>query len=299
MSFFKKKKRGIEQLVEFCLTPTPFATEYKEAVSKIAAELQAEPQCAQEVAQLLDELFRCRSHCITKALDVALALKPSPELAEIVQRILAADAVAPAPPNPRFQPDTIGSGKVGWSGESLSRAHDRAREALRAWGVAPRSDPDEEKRRQVEQTASKVSTESIDEKRLADLIKRFASGERDARGFGVQQYDLTGAAKKMGESALPIIRSLLEQDLNGPIGRAAVIAMSGVRSPKIFPLVELACSSTYSAVSASAIQALGDQTRTGSMDLRRETQDWARERLAAGANPALMRFSNCTDPGWK
>jgi hypothetical protein len=90
---------------------------------------------ARALAGLMRELSSCRSPGILDALRAAMELEAVPELISVARDLLTAPPTVPMPPKLRFTPQIAGGGRVGWDDGCAADIRERAREALRGWGV--------------------------------------------------------------------------------------------------------------------------------------------------------------------
>lgn len=84
------------------------------------------------------------------------------------------------------------------------------------------------------------------ESEITGMIKDFVSP--NGRTHGSQ---LSNAVKRIGAPAIPVLKKLLEGDLNGEVGYAVVLALNGASeeiNDQVLPLIALAFTSLYPAV---------------------------------------------------
>jgi len=89
---------------------------------------------------------------------------------------------------------------------------------------------------------------SSDQLELAQMLKEFI--QKTGRVHGM---DLEKKVGKMGPTAAPLFRRLLEVDLNGDTGQGVIMALKGMDPAFALPIVSLALTSTYGGVRNPAI----------------------------------------------
>ncbi|MGM0669047.1 MAG: hypothetical protein ACQET1_04960, partial [Gemmatimonadota bacterium] len=67
------------------------------------------------LAALIRELLACRSPKIILVLQAARQVAPTNELISAVEAVARASELTEAPANPRFNPEIVGEGRVGWT----------------------------------------------------------------------------------------------------------------------------------------------------------------------------------------
>lgn len=86
---------------------------------------------------------------------------------------------------------------------------------------------------------------------LADMLKAFVEKTGAVHGMDIERK-----VSELGPEAVPILRRLLEVDLNGDVGGGVVFALKGMRADLALPLVGLALTSSYGSVRKPAINYL-------------------------------------------
>jgi hypothetical protein len=85
-------------------------------VNQAVEELRREGEPgSRALAVLIRELMDCRSPKITYVLAAAGQATPTPELLDAVRAVAETSELTEAPANPRFTPEIIGGGRVGWT----------------------------------------------------------------------------------------------------------------------------------------------------------------------------------------
>lgn len=107
-------------------------------------------------------------------------------------------------------------------GGEVEKLRSLARSALANWHVDAHSDMASIIEVQREQVVSRVPIASAEQQNLLAAI-----ADRNSQG-----YMIGDLAREMGDSALPVIRSLLEQDLHGELG----LGVSAIARPRWPPL---------------------------------------------------------------
>jgi len=225
--------RGVATIIEVCSRNDLLGDSL---LNQGISELKNEgTQGAQALAGLIHELLAARSPEIGNALWAASKLAPVPELVAVVQDVLSAQPLTQKQSVTRFAPEIVGGGRIGWTDGTASRVKDVARDALKAFGVLPKPDPDELLKQSVSDAGMAVTAE---EKKLTELITNMGLGKEHS--ITVEEY-----AAKMGETAIPIIARLVERDLNGRTAWAAAYALRGINLPSALPTIALALTSSY------------------------------------------------------
>jgi hypothetical protein len=207
-------------------------------------ELKAEGTVgAQAVAALVHDLLAGRSAQIGNALWAASKLSPTAELVRAVQDVISAKPLISQTTSSRFTPEIVGGGRIGWTDGTASRVREVARDALKAFGVAPENDPDELMKQKAFQS---VQVSSQDEIKLKELITNTALGKEHT--ITTQEH-----AAKMGSKCIPMITKLVEADLNGRIAWAAVDALRQMNTPLALPIIAQALKSSYPGTKNCAI----------------------------------------------
>ena len=107
--------KGIEDLVKLWAPGNMFRPTSKE-IKKIADEFNRDGEAGSKaLADTMRDLLACRSPNISYAIRVAEHVNPTTELIESVRAVVEAPALITAPNDLRFEPEIIGSGKIGWT----------------------------------------------------------------------------------------------------------------------------------------------------------------------------------------
>jgi hypothetical protein len=111
--------KGIKTLVALC---TEMGILFPDQhVNQAVEELRREGESgSRALAELISELMDCRSPKITYVLAAAGQVTPTPELIDAVRTVAEASELTEAPANPRFTPEIIGGGRVGWTSGTYS-----------------------------------------------------------------------------------------------------------------------------------------------------------------------------------
>jgi hypothetical protein len=102
-----------------------------EGIRRANHELQAGHLIASlTVARLIESMFRSRSRVILLAIQACRGIFASPDLINLLKDISVASETAPAPATSRFQPELVGSGRVGWTSQTALTVRSQASEVL-------------------------------------------------------------------------------------------------------------------------------------------------------------------------
>jgi hypothetical protein len=151
--------RGVATIIEVCSRNDLLGdTLLNQGISELKSE---GTQGAQALAGLIRELLAARSPEIGNALWAASKLTPVPELVAVVQDVLSAPPLTQKQSLGRFAPEIVGGDRIGWTDGTASRVRDVARDALKAFSVQPKRDPDE----LLKQSVSDAGRRSLRKKR--------------------------------------------------------------------------------------------------------------------------------------
>ena len=233
--------RGVATIIDVCSRNDLLGdTLLNQGISELKSE---GTRGAQALAGLIRELLAARSSQIGNALWAASKLAPVPDLIGVLQDVLSAQPLTQKQSVTRFAPEIVGEGRIGWTDGTASRVRELARDALKAFGVQPKHDPDELLKQSVSDAGRVITAE---EKKLTELITNMGLGKEHA--YNVEEY-----AAKMGEKAIPIIARLMERDLNGRTAWAAAYALRRINLPSALPMIALALKSSYAGTHSTGV----------------------------------------------
>lgn len=99
-------------------------------VDRAVGQLRQEGEAgSRALAALIRELLACRSPKIIHVLRAAGQIVPTDELISAVQAVARASELTEAPASPRFAPEIVGEGRVGWASGTYPRVMKAALEA--------------------------------------------------------------------------------------------------------------------------------------------------------------------------
>jgi len=99
-------------------------------VDRAVGQLRQEGEAgSRALAALIRELLACRSPKIIHVLRAAGQIVPTDELISAVQAVARASELTEAPASPRFAPEIVGEGRVGWTSGTYPRVMKAALEA--------------------------------------------------------------------------------------------------------------------------------------------------------------------------
>lgn len=201
---------------------------------------------ARALAELIGEMLSCRSAQIRVALWAASELKAVPELISALQEVASASSLTPQPMQCRFTPEIIGGGRVGWTDRTAQDVKEGAKNVLRELGSLP-----PEGTAKGEQGTAGDQGWSEGQRELVRLVKAFAARETHLQHVKEQ-------IKTIEREAIPVLRDMLESDLNGPVGLAVVQSISDVEAEHGLPLIAMSINSDHDSIRNVSIGYLED-----------------------------------------